>query len=648
MLIGVYRHSGGPVEGLSIVHRLREPLASPDLLGVEGPLAVACGPPADRATVDGISCTLDGYLYERGDLTHKLGLETASDAELIARGYRHYGEELLTRLRGRFAFVLWDGARQRGFLSSDLLATQPLFLWRGVGYLAFASELRDLLSMLPSSPGPDSVGFLHLLAGSTAPVDRTLYEGVSRLAPGQLVELVADAPTRSYWQPRYKGTLKGSREELAEGLREEIERAVARRLFPRSGVVLSGGLDSSIVTAAAARVKRPGSQLRTYSAVFPGAEYDEGWKIRSLTAALGIEPGLFELEPQGALRLALGHLKRWGLPVMGNGCLIDIAMVAAASRDGIEVVMEGQTGDEVFGCSPWLVADRLMRGRALAALAIASEWPGQPTTPRDRLKILKIWGLKGAAPYLLHRLARSRRDPDDFSRPWLLPALRSRYAEVEDAWAWKAGVSGPRWWRYQADRLVRAPIRELRLDYLRHRALDAGILSETPLYDFDLIDFSLRLPPQLAFDSAFDRPLAREAMRGLIPDDVRLNGNKAVFSPFCYDMLTGADAPGIERLLTAPDAELGAYVDTEHVRRLWNQERPTPGAGRATMSWGTDMWTLAMAECWLRSQANPGFVDEMLARPDVPRPRVRPSAGAATSTFLEPTFSGLVKAPGLT
>jgi asparagine synthase (glutamine-hydrolysing) len=626
VLRGIYKHSGGSADGLPIVGRLRASGAA-DQLEVHGPLAVACDTPASHATVDGVDCTFDGRLYERSDLARQLELEAASDAELVARGYRRYGEELLTKLRGRFAFVIWDEARQRGLLSCDLLATQPLFMWSGVGYLAFGGELPDLLSLLPSTPGPDSEGFVSWLGGSTVPVDRTLYEGVSRLPPGHCVELAREARAHAYWQPRYSRTLGGSREELAEGLLDEVERAVARRLSSRSsGMVLSGGLDSSIVTAVADRVKPPRSRLHTYSAVFPGAEYDEAWKVRSLTGALGIEPHLFELEPQGSLWLNLNHLKRWGLPLMGNGALIDIAMVQAASRDGAEVVLDGQTGDELFGVSPWLLADRLKRGRVLAAVGLARRWPGRTPSGREQRYILKHWGLKGAAPYRLHRLMRSRRDPDGIAPPWLSPALRAQYAKLEDQWAWKAMGPGPRWWRYLADVLVRAPHRELRLDYLRNRASGAGVVSETPLYDFDLIDYCLRLPPQLAFDSAFDRPLAREAVSGLIPDDVRLNSKKADFSPFCFDMLTGADAPGIERLIAAPDAELGAYADMDLIRGLWQGARQRQGRGSATSGWGTDMWRFVAAESWLRSQADPGFVDEMLARPDVRPPSVHPAA----------------------
>jgi hypothetical protein len=285
----------------------------------------------------------------------------------------------------------------------------------------------------------------------------------------------------------------------------------------------------------------------------------------------------------------------------------------------------------VFGMAPFLVSDRLMRGRLLAALELINRWPsGHKPNPRQVRWALVNVGLKGAAPYRLYRMAQLLRARGSHGAAWLRPEVRNKYV-AEDKWAWKAGVSGPRWWRFLVDALVEAPHRELRIDYLRHRAATAGVLNESPLYDFDLTDFCLRLPPELAFDRAHTRPLAREAMRGHIPDDVRLNDQKANFSGFCYEMLTGADAPGIGRLLTAPDAEIGAYVDLDWIRRMWLHDRPRPG--EKTMMWGTEIWRLAAAETWLRAQADSGFADEMLARPDVLPPAVRRVDLADTGTF---------------
>jgi asparagine synthase (glutamine-hydrolysing) len=628
VLAGVYRPLGVSDSEIAWMRRLAEsePGAAQALVG--GRLALATTPSAITATVDGIHCVLDGRLFERDRLLRDLGPGDGGDAELVARGYRRHGADLLLKLRGRFAVLIWDEERGAGLLGSDLLATRSLVLRRGPGYLAFATELRELLSLLPSRPPPDRTGVVSWLGGLNIAPDRTMYEGVSRLSPGDLFELSERMETRPYWRPKYQGTLRGSRQELAEGLRGEIERAVSRRLSARSsGVVLSGGLDSSIVTAIAAHVKQPEAGLRTYSAVFPGEDYDESWKVRSLTASLGIEPGLFRVAAQGSLWLNFHHARRWALPLLGTGSLVDVAMVDAASRDGVEVVLEGQTGDEVFGLSQWLVADRLKRGRLMSALGLLARWPGAgPTTPRQRLRALRRVGLKGAAPYRLHRLARRRKDPADVAPGWLHTALKPQFAELEDHWSWKTH-SGPLWWRYLADVVTWGPHQEQRLDYLRHRALAFGIEGETPLYDFDLVDFCLRLPPELAWDPAVNRPLAREAVRGLMPDDVRLDNNKAYFSPFCVKVLTGSDAKGIDRLLTSGDAELAAYVDMPAVERLWRDQRPDPTVESAMVMWGSDIDRIVAAECWLRTQADPGALEDALGGADVPPPSAQPGGG---------------------
>jgi asparagine synthase (glutamine-hydrolysing) len=410
---------------------------------------------------------------------------------------------------------------------------------------------------------------------------------------------------------------------------------VRRRISPdSSAVVLSGGLDSSIVTAVASQVKEPDAGLHTYSTAFPdNPELDETWKVRSLTSALGIEPGTFALEPHGAVWLALNHSKRWSMPLLGAGALIDVPMVNEAARDGAQVVLDGQGGDETLGLSPFLPADRLRRGRFLAAVRLTREWPvGRPTTREEKRWILKEKGLRGAMPHGWEMRPKTRRTRLDHHEPaWLLPEARRRYLEIEDRWAWKRDVSGPRWWRYLADVHMDLHHRHFRFDYVRHRATAAGVAAESPLYDPDLVNYCLSLPPDLSYASAFSRPLAREAMRGLIPDDVRTNNVKANFSPFCFDVLTVGDAPAIETLLTAPDAELGAFVDLKWVRQRW-QDRPERGP-TSTMVWGTLIWMLAAAECWLRSQADPSFVDEMLARPDVRPPSIRRVDSADPGTF---------------
>jgi asparagine synthetase B (glutamine-hydrolysing) len=325
---------------------------------------------------------------------------------------------------------------------------------------------------------------------------------------------------------------------------------------------------------------------------------------------------------------------------MGAGAVVDMSIVREAGRDGIEVVLDGQTGDETLGFAPYLVSDRLRQGRLIAALRLTGRWPlGRPTTLRERRWVLNQIGLKGAVPYRLGNAVKSLRRKDGDPGPaWLAPHLRRPFVEQQDRWAWKVGSSGPRWWRYLSDKIVEGPHRDLRMDYLRHRGAAAGVHNDSPLYDFDVVDYCLKLPPDLAFASERSRPLARHALRDLMPDEVRLSHEKADFSSFCFEMLSNADAPGIERILDAPDPELGAYVDMDWVRRLWHHERPA--AGKHTGFWGTLIWLMTSGECWLRAQADAGFAERMLAHDDVRSPSLRRISPAENGTFFRLAGSG--------
>jgi len=623
-MLGVYCRSERPLEELAELTRLRSLSALDGTQPIRrGPLAIAApGPPVSCAQDGDLTCVIDGVLYQPATMARTLGVDAGTDAQMVAKAYGRFGFEAFTRLRGRYAAVVFNQATSEGALTSDLLSTRELFVSWTAGAMVFATEVRELLALLPSRPGPDPIGFETWLGHGTCPADRTLYDGVFRLRAGELVALGPGwTERRRHWRPRYQPTLTGSRAQLVDGLRAHLEHAIGTRLSPRaSAVILSGGLDSSVVTTVAARARTPQAELRTYSAVFPGEKYDESWKIRQMQARLGIAAAAMVVAPQGTLWLAIQHTKSWRLPLIAVGSLIDIAATTAAARDGVDVVLDGQTGDELFGLSPYLLADRVRRGRLLAAIALADRWPlGRRPSVRNKIWLVKELGLKGAAPHRLGRLVQARRDRSELGPPWLAPPLRRRFATREDRWAWKLTSRGPMWWRFLSDVLVHAPHRELRLEYLRHRAASEGILSEPPLYDVDLIEYCLRMPPELAFDRRHDRPIVREAMRDLLPEEVRLQKRKADFTPFCERAMVTADAPGISRLLTASDALIGEYADLHWVRHNWGRVT----AGHRDPQWLTALWRLTAAEIWLRSEADADFLDTALAQPDVLPPSVQ-------------------------
>ena len=191
---------------------------------------------------------------------------------------------------------------------------------------------------------------------------------------------------------------------------------------------------------------------------------------------------------------------------------------------------------------------------------------------------------------------------------------------ADDAWAWKRR-DGPRWWSHKAYLLTQARQAVGMHDYLRHRAGVSWMAARPALLDLPLVELALRVPPELEFDADYDRPLIREAMRGRTPDSVRLAVRKSNLAPFYRDVLAGEDLAAIRRLLTARDAEIGAYVNRDAVASLVEHPKTLEDAGWDR--WATEVWLLTAAECWLRFQADPGFAEQLRGSPDVRPPRAR-------------------------
>jgi asparagine synthase (glutamine-hydrolysing) len=143
----------------------------------------------------------------------------------------------------------------------------------------------------------------------------------------------------------------------------------------------------------------------------------------------------------------------------------------------------------------------------------------------------------------------------------------------------------------------------------RHASL-SGIEPRHPLLDVDLIELALSFPPELAFDRRFNRPVLRQAVDGLVCEEVRLRPYKSNFDPVLIAGLK-ADLPAIERLLLGADAEVGAYAD----RRLLHAYLASPPTGAGQLrEWALTIWNLATTECWLRGEAGRDLVPKDLLR----------------------------------
>jgi len=568
-----------------------------------GRLAVACtgGAPARRGdaivVVDGVIDELPGYTEP--------GESALLDAcRLGPRG-------VLPGLRGDFALLAWGGAR--GLLARDQMGGRA-WVWHDDGVrLRFATEVHILLRMLPARPLPDHVAMAHWLAFSGMPGEHTLYDGVRRILAGHELELDPErphAPTR-WWRLEPAVPLTVDHDDAAALLRERLEVAVDRRVGDGrdTAIMLSGGLDSSGVAGVAAASLPEARRLRRgYSAVFPDhPSVDETELIGQLCDAFDLRSTVVSVRAGSVLHGALDYLERWALPPVSPNLFFWTPLLRQAAADGTRVLLDGEGGDEIFGLSPYLIADRLAHGRVRSAAGLVHRVPGAHAGVGAAVvrSWLRSYGLRGMAPPGLHALSRRLRDPRRYGPAWLRPETARAFVASADGAAFKRH-GGPRWWGWLVENVTSGMGPSLAHDHFRRRAAMAGLLPRHPLVDVDVIELVLKLPPELAFDPRLSRPVFRSALAGIVPDAVRLRPSKSTFDAVFFQALSGPDLPLAAALLADPAARLGAYVDLPLMKQALLDPGP-PSTRAALQTWALQVWRLMTAECWLRAQEDPAL-----------------------------------------
>jgi asparagine synthase (glutamine-hydrolysing) len=553
----------------------------------------------------GWQCWLYGAPEDRGGLAADFGLEPGGDLPgAFSRALAPLGEAACELLCGRFVVVAFERERNRCVVTRDQLGAQPLVYARAADGVVFAEHERDLLGVLAGAPGPDRLALLQWIETSLTPVGRTLYEGMRRLPAGHRLTL---DPTRvsmeRWWSIRYAGIERGSDMELGERLRVAAFAAIGRAAAgaARPAVKLSGGLDSACVAAGmgAAGLADRALALGGTFATHPEADERELIEATARTTKMPLE--LVAYDPAGSmLAPALAHIERWRVPPGSPNLFLWQPLTTRARALGVDVMLDGEGGDEVFGVAMYLIADMLRAGRPGSAWALTAGIPGIGRAPsrRTRMRVLRHYGLAVLSPAGVRRRREARARGRGAAGALLPPADAQALAELRDADEARDRREGPFWWRFQAKGMI-----DLRDQFdvgahFRREALDQRIERRHPLlHDLRLIETALAIPPRTQFDPVRDRPLLRDALRGWIPETVRTRHTKSHFSSLVLAGMRAEEADLIEPLRRA-DAPVRAYVASAALdRRLAvpAQRRPLLQAG--------PLWRAAIANLWLLALA---------------------------------------------
>ena len=346
-MLSVLAHRGPDGEGrhlgkdIALGHRR---LSIIDVAGGAQPLSSSDGK---------IWLVANGEIYNYRELRAELdqagiALQTGSDCEVILGLYRLYGDELLSRLRGMFAFALWDADRKRLLMARDHLGQKPLFYTSRNGGLLFASEIKALLAADASLRAPDLRALDQYLALRLIAPPLTMFRDVKKLPPGHklVFEPGAEPQISRYWNLSYQPKLQRSEEDLLDELEALTLDSLRHNMISdvEVGAYLSGGLDSSLIVAMLC--KRLGvKSLKTFTLSLPYARYSEGPAAKAVSQAFGTVH--HEQVLTASLLERLPDLV-WHLDEPSDPLSLRSFVLAGHASKQVKVVVGGDGGDELF------------------------------------------------------------------------------------------------------------------------------------------------------------------------------------------------------------------------------------------------------------------------------------------------------------
>ncbi len=345
-------------------------LAIIDVAGGDQPIANE-----DGTVVVVMNGEIYNYLELRRDLERRgHTFSTRSDTEVLVHLYEDHEKEMVCRLRGMFAFAIWDASNRLLFCARDRVGKKPLFWARRGSRVWFASEVRALLEDPELPREADLEAISAYLTVAYVPHPMSAFRGICKLPPASTLTVTESGEDiRRYWTLDYSRKLAGvSEHELAERLWAEIREATRIRLMSEVplGAFLSGGIDSSAVVAAMA--EQTSEPVKTFSIGFPDAAYDELRYARLIAERFGTDHHEYVVEPK-AVEIAAKLALHYGEP-FADASAIPSFYLAELTRRHVTVALNGDGGDESFA--------GYNRYRTNALLAAHLNWLPCPRTTR--------------------------------------------------------------------------------------------------------------------------------------------------------------------------------------------------------------------------------------------------------------------------
>jgi asparagine synthase (glutamine-hydrolysing) len=560
--------------------------------------------------------TFNGEIYNFQQLRRELEslghrFRTRTDTEAIIYAYEQWGVDCLAKLRGMFAFGIWDRRRRRLFLARDRVGKKPLFYAQAGDRFFFASELQGILANREVRREVDLRAIDAYLGYGYVPAPHTAYKGIHKLPPAHFLTLDLnpggfEKRISCYWSLKYEPKRPIGEEEACEVLREKLTEAVRLRMISDVplGAFLSGGIDSSIVVGLMAKLS--GAKVKTFSIGFKEAAYDETAHARRIAERWETDHHEFIVDPD-ALSILPKLVRHYGEPYADSSA-IPTFYVAQMTRRHVTVALNGDGGDESFaGYERYLandIAERLQSipGLAPAARALSRMIPDS-IDPKSRTRQARRF-LSVAARPMAERYPRWLSFFQEETKPQLysqdfIARLNGGGNGHDGRWLNSLfnGAGNGDSPKNSVDAAMAVDV----VSYLPYDLLVKvdittmanSLEARSPFLDHEVMEFAAQLPIDIKFRGRRLKHLLKTAFADLLPPE-NVNRRKMGFGVPVGQWFKGPLREFLQDILLSRPSLTRGYFREAEVRRLVGEHLQ----GRADHAF--QLWNLLMLELWHR------------------------------------------------
>jgi len=517
----------------------------------------------------GVSLVFNGTIYNYPDLRKELQalghtFKSTGDTEVILRSYIEWGENCVARLQGMFAIAIWDSKKQVMLLARDRSGIKPLYFSQTAQRLLFASNTQALIHADDSiDTSIDATALHHLFTlHAVVPAPRTVVNGIRKVKPAHymLIDKAGEVQEKRYWSLRAKRPDKTmSEQDWITAVHDELRRAVEKRVKIADvpvGVLLSGGIDSSLLVGLLAEAGQKG--LKTFSVGFEDAPEEKGNEFEysdAVAEKFATEHHQLMVPNNQVLPRLPEAFSNMAEPMFGQDAVAFYLLSEVVSKE-VKVVQSGQGADEVFGGYFWY--PRMHHSITPGIKRFSDEY-----FDRDHDEYLQTV------------------DPRFHTEDVTSELMQDLLDEVEaDEYL---------------DRVLAVDVTTLIVDdpvkRVDNMTMAWGLEARVPFLDTQLVELAASMPPEMKLPNG-GKHVLKELSRGLLPDSV-VNRSKAYFPMPALKYVRGEFLEFMKEILLSDGAKQRGLYNSAYVEKLLNKPEDY-----LTRLQGSKLWHLAALELW--------------------------------------------------